>query len=88
MSVKTEVSQGQQFIDIEGNIYGLTSKDEGKHWRICKRKNVLWVALKGSEIGLKQIVGDFSFTSEESAQNMLNLLARRDKWKKLKLGRD
>lgn len=77
MSVKTIVSSGRQYINGDGEVMGLTSKDSGKHWRICRRSTKLWIAWNRGTI-----TGEAAnFNSERAAQAALDSLARSHRWK-------
>ena len=78
MSVKTIVSSGAQYVNDEGGLMGITSKDGGKHWRICCRKNKLWIGYKQH---LYNKALKIVYDSEIEAQGVLDSLARGFGWK-------
>lgn len=77
MSAKTMVSGGMQYQDATGALYGLVSKDNGKHWRICRRTRVIWMSFKKSLYGPDKAT---DFDSEELAQERLDSFAKAFKW--------
>ena len=74
MSVKTIVSAGRKYLNMAGEPMGLVSKDNGKHWTICRRTKKLWIksAFDSSSA---------TFSSERAAQAALDSLARSHRWK-------
>ena len=77
MSVKTIVSAGRQYRNDKGELIGLTSKDNGKHWRICRRTARLWVGYSKTPWGDKVGV---VFEGERAAQAALDTLAIANDW--------
>lgn len=77
MSAKTLVSGGVQYMDSKGALYGLTSKDNGKHWRICRKTRSIWISYKKSIYGPDKAT---DFDSELLAQERLDSFARAYKW--------
>lgn len=74
MSVKTIVSAGRKYLNMAGEPMGLVSKDNGKHWTICRRTKKLWIKSAFDSPSA-------TFSSERAAQAALDSLARSHRWK-------
>lgn len=85
MSAKTLIGAGPQYVDKAGALYGLTSKDNGKHWRICRKTAAIWVSFKKSLYGPDKAT---DFDSEEMAQARLDAFARSYHWKRAEAGKE